>query len=76
MKAVKTVVSVLVTLFFSACMFFCFMAGAPGENGNLNGYTAAAGVFSILMPAFACVCVNYILHLQKRIEKLENNGAE
>ena len=71
MKIWKVTVSVIGTLFFSGCMFYSFAAGAP-ENPQV--YLFLAGAFSVLLPAFTCTCIHYILHLQKRIEDLENHS--
>lgn len=72
MKIVRIAVSIVGTLFFAGCMFFCFVAGAPQEKAELAGYVWKAAGFSLLFAAFNCACINYILYLQKKIEKLEN----
>lgn len=69
----KYLLSVVVTLFFSGCMFCCFVSGAPQGDGNLSVYIAAAGGFSLLLPGFVCVCIHYILYLQKKIENYEKS---
>lgn len=75
MKVLKVTLSTVGTLFFAGCMFFSFIGGAPGDLEGLRRYTLWAAGFSILLPLFTCLCVNYILRLQKRIEDLENNAG-
>ncbi len=72
----KYLLSAVVTLFFSGCMFYCLVAGAPQGRKELWIYILAAGGFSILLPSFVCVCIHYILYLQKIIESHEKSKEE
>lgn len=74
MRVLKVILSIAGTLFFAGCMFFSFMAGAPGNMEGLRRYTFGAAGFSALFPLFTCLCINYIFYLQKRIEDLEKSG--
>lgn len=67
----KYLLSAAATLFFSGCLFYCLVAGAPQGKEELWIYLLAAGGFSILLPCFVCVCIHYILYLQKKIERYE-----
>lgn len=54
-KFLRRLFSVVITLYFSATMFYCFVAGAPtGGNGKVIYLVSAAGL-AVLMPGFACI---------------------
>ena len=68
-KFLKVLFSVLITLYFSATMFYCFVAGAPsGGEGKMIYIVSAAGL-SILFPGFACGCLHHIHHLRKKLDE-------
>ena len=68
-KFLKSFFSVAVTLYFSATMFYCFVAGAPaGGNGNVIYLVSAAGL-AVLMPGFTCGCLYYIRYLRKKLDE-------
>lgn len=75
-RVLKETLYVGITLFFSVCMFICFMSGCPGLEKDMRKYTLMATAFSILMPVSTCVAVRYILYLQNYIETLEKRESE
>ena len=61
-KFLKSFFSVAVTLYFSATMFYCFVAGAPaGGNGKVIYLVSAAGL-AVLMPFIIGALIAYILN--------------
>lgn len=72
-KAVKIIISVGMVLFFAGAIFYCTVAGAPGEPDAARRYMLAAGAFSLLLPSFVCGCIHYISYLQKKVEEQERN---
>lgn len=71
-RILKIIISVTVTAYLSLSMFYCFVAGAPAQKDALNIYILGAAGFSIVLPAFACVCIHYILHLQKKLAESQD----
>ena len=68
-KFLKSFFSVAVTLYFTATMFYCFVAGAPaGGNGKVIYLVSAAGL-AVLMPGFTCGCHYYIRYLRKKLDE-------
>ena len=70
-KVLKILLSIIVTLFFAASMFYCLVAGAPIEEEEAIPYMILAALFSLLLCTFLCVCVHYICYLQKKLEEQE-----
>ncbi len=70
-KFLKGLFSVMITLYFSANMFYCFVAGAPSEGSGKSLYFVSAAGLSLLMPGFGCGCIHYIRHLHKELDKQE-----
>lgn len=68
-KALKILLSVIVTVYFAGSMFYCLVAGAPLERERALPYIISAGVFSVLLCTFVCVCLHYIGYLQKKLEE-------
>ena len=68
-RVLKILFSVMVTLYFSATMFYCFIAGAPSAGQGKMIYIVSAAGLSILLPGFACGCVHYICHLRKKLDE-------
>ena len=64
-KFFKILISVVITLYFSATMFYCFVAGGKGAVI----YMMSAAGLSILFPAFTCGCIHYILYLRKKMDE-------
>ena len=68
-KFLRRLFSVVITLYFSATMFYSFVAGAPtGGNGKAIYLVSAAGL-AVLMPGFACGCLYYIRYLRKKLDE-------
>ena len=68
-KFLKIFFSVVITLYFSITMFYCFVAGTP-ENGNGTAvYILSAAGLSILFPGFTCACLHYISYLRKKLDE-------
>ena len=67
-KNLKMMFSVVVTLCFSAAMFYCFVGGAPEGKGGLTVYMLSAAGLSVLMPGFCCGCLHYIFYLRKKLD--------
>lgn len=68
-KFLRRLFSVVIMLYFSATMFYCFVAGAPkGGNGKAIYLVSAAGL-AVLMPGFACGCLYYIRYLRKKLDE-------
>lgn len=67
----KILISAVVTLAFSGCMFYCFVAGAPAKQEGLALYVASAAGFSLLLPLFVCAAIHYILYLEKKLSDYE-----
>ena len=68
-KFLRRLFSVVITLYFSATMFYCFVAGAPaGGNGKVIYLVSAAGL-AVLMPGFTCGCLYYIRYLRKKLDE-------
>ena len=68
-KFLKGLFSVVITLYFSATMFYCFVAGAPtGGKGKVIYLVSAAGL-SVLMPGFVSGCLYYIRYLRKKLDE-------
>ena len=63
-KFFKILISVVITLYFSATMFYCFVDG----KGAVIYMMSAAGL-SILFPTFTCGCIHYILYLRKKMDE-------
>ena len=59
-KFFKIFFSVVVILYFSATMFYCFIAGTPEAGKGAAIYIMSAAGLSILFPAFTCGCIHYI----------------
>lgn len=76
MKVLKSVLSIAGTLFLAGCMFFCLVSGAPEAQEAVKGYIFRAAGFSLILSVFLCVCINYILYLQKKVEELEKKLKE
>lgn len=74
MMILKVVISIIVTAFLAGSMFCSFIGGAPCPQENPSGYVFLAAAFSISLSVFSCLSIHYILHLQKRIEKLEKDA--
>lgn len=70
----KILLSAVVTLVFSGCMFYCFVAGAPTGQDGFTLYVAAAAGFSLLLPSLVCAAIHYILYLQKKLSDYENKA--
>lgn len=70
-RLLKLIFSILITVYFAAVMFYCFVAGAPQEQAAAIRYMVAAAGFSLLVPAFMCACIHYIRYLQKKLEDRE-----
>ena len=68
-KAFKILLSVLATACFAGSMFYCLVAGAPLERERAMPYIISAGIFSVLLCTFVCVCLHYIDYLQKKLEE-------
>ena len=66
-KFLRRLFSVVITLYFSATMFYCFVAGAP-TGGKVIYLVSAAGL-AVLMPGFACGCLYYIRYLRKKLDE-------
>lgn len=64
-KFFKILISVVITLYFSATMFYCFVAGTPDDGKGAVIYMMSAAGLSILFPTFTCGCIHYILYLRK-----------
>ena len=64
-KFFKIFFSVVVILYFSATMFYCFVAGTPEAGKGAAIYIMSAAGLSILFPAFTCGCIHYIIYLRK-----------
>ena len=50
-KFFKILISVVITLYFSATMFYCFVAGTPDDGKGAVIYMMSAAGLSILFPA-------------------------
>ena len=50
-KFFKILISVVITLYFSATMFYCFVAGTPDGGKGAVIYMMSAAGLSILFPA-------------------------
>lgn len=72
-KFFKILISVVITLYFSATMFYCFVAGTPDDGKGAVIYMMSAAGLSILFPAFTCGCIHYILYLRKKWMKGAND---
>ena len=59
-KFFKILISVVITLYFSATMFYCFVAGTPDDGKGAVIYMMSAAGLSILFPAFTCGCIHYL----------------
>ncbi len=68
-KFFNILISVVITLYFSATMFYCFVAGAPDGGKGAVIYMMSAAGLSILFPAFTCGCIHYILYLRKKMDE-------
>ena len=68
-KFFKILISVVITLYFSATMFYCFVAGTPEAGKGEAIYIMSAAGLSILFPAFTCGCIHYILYLRKKMDE-------
>ena len=68
-KFFKILISVVITLYFSATMFYCFVAGTPDDGKGAVIYMMSAAGLSILFPAFTCGCIHYILYLRKKMDE-------
>lgn len=72
-KFFKIFFSVVVILYFSATMFYCFVAGTPEAGKGAAIYIMSAAGLSILFPAFTCGCIHYIIYLRKNWMKRAND---
>lgn len=68
-KFFKIFFSVVITLYFSLTMFYCFVAGAPGQGKGITIYILSAAGLSILFPVFTCGCIHYIIYLRKKLDE-------
>lgn len=68
-KFFKIFFSVVVILYFSATMFYCFVAGTPEAGKGAAIYIMSAVGLSILFPAFTCGCIHYIIYLRKKLDE-------
>ena len=68
-KFFKILISVVITLYFSATMFYCFVAGTPDDGKGAVIYMMSAAGLSIRFPAFTCGCIHYILYLRKKMDE-------
>ncbi len=68
----KYLLSAAATLFLRLSFLLSGGGGSAGKE-ELWIYLLAAGGFSILLPCFVCVCIHYILYLQKKIERYEES---
>ena len=66
-KFFKIFFSVVVILYFSATMFYCFIAGTPEAGKGAAIYIMSAAGLSILFPA--CGCIHYIIYLRKKLDE-------
>ena len=69
-KFFKILISVVITLYFSATMFYCFVAGTPDDGKGAVIYMMSAAGLSILFPTFTCGCIHYILYLRKKMDEM------
>ena len=67
-KFFKILISVVITLYFSATMFYCFVAGTPDDGKGAVIYMMSAAGLSILFPTFTG-CIHYILYLRKKMDE-------
>lgn len=68
-KFLKAFFSVVITLYFSFTMFYCFVAGTPEAGKGAAIYILSAAGLSILFPAFTCGCIHYIIYLRKKLDE-------
>ena len=73
-KLLKILISTAATLFFAFTMFYCMVAGAPDTKNAAEFYMIKAAIFSVLISAFLCACIHYILYLQKKLEEKEKEA--
>ena len=57
-KFFKILISVVITLYFSATMFYCFVAGTPDDGKGAVIYMMSEAGLSILIPAFTFGCIH------------------
>ena len=71
-KAGKYIICSILTLGFSACLFFCLVAGAPQlGSGRVIGYVFCALGFSLLNGGLLTWALCQIHTLQKKVEQLQ-----
>lgn len=68
-KFLKIFFSVVITLYFSITMFYCFVAGTPESGKGAVIYMMSAAGLSILFPIFTCGCIHYIIYLRKKLDE-------
>lgn len=68
-KFLKVFFSVVITLYFSFTMFYCFVSGTPEAGKGAAIYILSAAGLSILFPAFTCGCIHYIGYLRKKLDE-------
>ena len=71
-KTGKYIICCILDLGFSACLFFCLVAGAPQPgSGRLGGYVFCALGFSLLTGGLLTGALFHIHTLQKKVEQLQ-----
>lgn len=73
-KVLMNTVSVILTGFFAAALFYCFVAGACIEN-DVEAYVTAAAGLSVLLSVALCICIRTVLCLAKKLRDLEMRGT-
>lgn len=68
-KFLKVIFSLVVTVYFSTTMFYCFVAGTPETGRGAVIYMLSAAGLSILLPFFTCGCIHYIIYLRKKLDE-------
>lgn len=73
-KFLKILISTAATLFLAFIMFYCMVTGAPDSKSAAEIYMINAAIFAVLLSAFLCACIHYILYLQKKLEEKEKEA--
>ena len=67
----KFILRIVLSVVLAGVMFFCLVAGAPGDEAI--GYIVSAAGFSLSLSALLCGMWTYIEYLCRKIEKLEDD---
>ena len=69
-NALRVIASAGITAALSAFLFYMFVIGLSVSGEEIKRYLIVAAGLSVLLPAVLCVCVNYIIFLYHKGEKL------